>query len=166
MVQSPWEANSHTSSQEIHHPVWNLKVHCHVHKSLLLVPVLSQVHLFCTLPLYFPKIHYGILRFPPKIFCAFLICPLHAPRNKYAPFGIVRQLTDSDSGTLKLVSWMNSGSLKVNHFSYHSSDLLFIRGHLDPEYSFLLFEVMVYGQFKHFALVITSYVCFKSYVKK
>jgi len=33
-----WEANSHSASQEIPHLLWNLKVHCYVHKGLQLTP--------------------------------------------------------------------------------------------------------------------------------
>jgi hypothetical protein len=43
MVQSPWEADGHSSSQEILHLLWNPNVPCHVHNSPPLVPVLSQL---------------------------------------------------------------------------------------------------------------------------
>jgi len=57
MEESPWEANSHSSRQEISHLLWSQKVYYCVYKSLPLVPVLSQkdqVHIF---PTYFSKIH-------------------------------------------------------------------------------------------------------------
>jgi hypothetical protein len=44
MQQSPsWEANSHSASQDIPHLLWNQKFHYCVHKSLPLVPVLSEL---------------------------------------------------------------------------------------------------------------------------
>jgi len=36
MQQSPRKANSHSASQEILHLLWNLKVHYHVHKALVM----------------------------------------------------------------------------------------------------------------------------------
>jgi len=56
-----WEANSHLASEEIPHFLWNLKVHCCVHKSLPLVPVLIHVYSVHTFPPCIPKIHYNIM---------------------------------------------------------------------------------------------------------
>jgi len=64
------EANNHLASQEIP---------CLFHKTLPLVPVLSQMHIVHTLPPCFPKIHSNI-NLPPKFcthFSSFL-CVLHA----------------------------------------------------------------------------------------
>jgi len=93
MDQSPsWEADAHSASQ-ILNLIWNPKVHHHVHKSLLLVPILSQMHLVHTLhpiPLrsiliISPSMYLltGLLLqvFQPK-YCthfSFLSCILHAP---------------------------------------------------------------------------------------
>jgi hypothetical protein len=46
---SPWEANSHSASQEIHRLLWNPKVHCCVHRDPPLVLILihmNSVHAF------------------------------------------------------------------------------------------------------------------------
>jgi len=62
MEQSPsWDANNHSANQEIPHSVWNPKVHYHVHSSLPLVHILSQMHPVHTSPSYFPKIHSNII---------------------------------------------------------------------------------------------------------
>jgi len=58
MEQSPWEANSHSPSQEITRLLWNPKVHYRVHKRLQLVPTQSQMNSIHAFPPYFPKIHY------------------------------------------------------------------------------------------------------------
>jgi hypothetical protein len=60
MEQSPWEANSHSASQEILRLLWNRNVHYSVHKSPPLFPNLSQMSPVHTFPLCFPKIHSNI----------------------------------------------------------------------------------------------------------
>jgi hypothetical protein len=55
------EANSHSASQEIPHLLWYPNVRYRVHKSLPLIPILSQMHSVHTLPPCFPKIHFNII---------------------------------------------------------------------------------------------------------
>jgi hypothetical protein len=62
--QSPWEANSHSASQEIPCLLWNPKVHYHVHNSPPEVSVLTQMQPVHTFPPHFPKIHSNII-LPP-----------------------------------------------------------------------------------------------------
>jgi len=51
-----WEANSHSSSQEITHLLCNPKIQYRVHKISPLVPILSQMNSIHTFPPYFSKI--------------------------------------------------------------------------------------------------------------
>jgi len=87
----PWEVDSHSAKQEITHLLWNPKVHYHVHKSMPLVPLLSQMHPVHTFPSYFPKIHSVIFlpstprffkwslpfRFPDQNFVCIFLSPIH-----------------------------------------------------------------------------------------
>jgi hypothetical protein len=57
MEQSSGEADSHSTSQEIPHLLWNLKVRYRVHNSAPLVPILSQMNPDHTFPPNFPKVH-------------------------------------------------------------------------------------------------------------
>jgi hypothetical protein len=43
-ISSFWEANSHSAIQEIPRLSWNPKVHCLVHKSSPLAPILSHMN--------------------------------------------------------------------------------------------------------------------------
>jgi hypothetical protein len=88
----PWEADSHSSSQEIPRFLWNPNVHYCVHNSPWLVPVLSQINPISTFPPCFSEFHLNItshlrLRLPngllPSGFStknsyAFLISPIRA----------------------------------------------------------------------------------------
>jgi hypothetical protein len=90
--QSPSDANSHSSSQEIIRLLWNTKVHYRVHKNPPLIPILSQVNPVLTSPPYFHKMHSNIMflskpmsskrslpfRFSTNIFYTLLISPIHA----------------------------------------------------------------------------------------
>jgi len=58
---SPQGAYSHSSSQEVSHLLWNPKVYYHVHKSLLLVHILSQMNLIHNVYPISLKIHCNII---------------------------------------------------------------------------------------------------------
>jgi len=74
------------------HLLWNPKVHCCVHKSLPLAPILSHIHPVYTFWPYFAKVYSDIiipcmpslpsgffpLGFPTKLLYACLISPMHA----------------------------------------------------------------------------------------
>jgi hypothetical protein len=59
--QSPWEANSHSASQEFHHFLWNPKFHYCVGKGPPLVPILSHIHPYHTFPPNFRKINFNVI---------------------------------------------------------------------------------------------------------
>jgi len=62
------EKPSHSASQEIPYFLWNLMVHYHVHKILLLALNLSQMTPLHAIPIYFSKIHSNIT-FPSICLC-------------------------------------------------------------------------------------------------
>jgi len=88
-----WEANSQLASQETSLLSWNSKVLYRVHKSPLVVPILSQINPFHTFPSCFYKSHSNIilpstnrsssgpfpLGYTTKILYAFLISSMCTP---------------------------------------------------------------------------------------
>jgi hypothetical protein len=57
-----WEVNSRSTSQDIPWLLWNPKAHYCVHKSLPLVPILSQMNAVHSFPPYFSKINSNIIQ--------------------------------------------------------------------------------------------------------
>jgi hypothetical protein len=65
MELSPsWEAANCAATQELPSVLWNPKVHYRVHKSPLLVPILSQIDPIHIIPSFSFKIHFNIVH-PP-----------------------------------------------------------------------------------------------------
>jgi hypothetical protein len=62
MEQSP-SLECFSSSREIASILWNQKVHYHVHKSPLRVPVLSQISAVCAILPYFSEINFNTIPF-------------------------------------------------------------------------------------------------------
>lgn len=59
MELSAWEAGTCLASQEVPHHSWN--IHCHVHRSLLPVLILSQTNAGHIFRLFFFKIHFNVV---------------------------------------------------------------------------------------------------------
>jgi hypothetical protein len=59
-----WEAGNYTATQEPPSILWNPKFHYCVHKSLPLVPILSQIDPVHTIPSYLPKLYFNTVH-PP-----------------------------------------------------------------------------------------------------
>jgi hypothetical protein len=58
------EAASYAAIQELPRILWNIKVHYRVHKSPLLVPILSQINPIHTIRSYDSKIDFNIIHSP------------------------------------------------------------------------------------------------------
>jgi len=101
MKQSSWEVNSHLAGQETPYLSQNLKVHYHVHKSLPLVPTLSQMYPVNTFPPHFLKIQSNVilpcmptflersfpLRFSDQTFvCNFISHPCYMFHPSHSPW--------------------------------------------------------------------------------
>jgi len=104
MDLSSWEANSHSASREIPRASSTPKIHDLVHKSQLLVPLLSQMDSVCTFPPYFPRVHLrlGLLSglFPSRFWARIL----HALLNSPIPVTCLGHLILIDSVTLIIFS--------------------------------------------------------------
>jgi len=129
MEQSPTlKESNHSYSQEIPRLLYNPKVYYSVHKSPLLVPIISQMHTVHIFPIYFPKIHSNII-FPSthrssKWSLSFTssnqnICISHLVRVTCPTHPIpdlVRRINTIDAGTvcsLFTLDRFNVGSVKV-----------------------------------------------------
>jgi hypothetical protein len=65
-----WKANGSSACKEIPSILCTLKVDCHMHMTLPLVPVQSQMNAVCTLPFCLFKYHF--------IFCRILLISKHS----------------------------------------------------------------------------------------
>jgi hypothetical protein len=60
-LRTPWEGASRSATHEYQNILGNPKVHYHVHNSLPLAHILSQMNPVYTTPFYFSKIHFNII---------------------------------------------------------------------------------------------------------
>ena len=100
MEQSPfWESNRFSASQEIPCILQNLKVHCHIHTSPSLVPILSQIN-----PVYTPL--------PNLTFCGpYIVIYLHNKNQKdalfYSQFILIINLYKFWAGLMLIVRYFS-----------------------------------------------------------
>jgi hypothetical protein len=102
MELSPsWETANCAATQELSNTLWNPKVHCRVHKSLPLVPIINQINPVHITPSYLSKINFNIIHpptfwspkwslsfwlshqyptcIPPLPLSCYMPCPSHPP---------------------------------------------------------------------------------------
>jgi hypothetical protein len=91
-LSPPWEAANCAATQELPSILWNPKVYYRVHKSPLLILILSQIDPVHTIPSYLSKIYFNIVQylrlglpsvlfpsgFPTNILYVFLLYPIRA----------------------------------------------------------------------------------------
>jgi hypothetical protein len=76
------ETASCATTQEFSSILWNLKIHCCVHNSTPLVPILSQMNLVHTTQSYLPKMH---LNSPSTYAYVLLVCETGGKESKAIP---------------------------------------------------------------------------------
>jgi hypothetical protein len=91
--RTSWEANGHSTSREIPHLLWNLKVYYRGHKNQPLIPVLSQMNPVYSLLPDFCKFHSNII-LPSSLRSHF---PLHSVLPSPRPCSSFRNMLDFTS---------------------------------------------------------------------
>jgi hypothetical protein len=111
MEHSPsWETNRSSASQEIPCTLWNLKVHCHVHKHLSPVRIPNQSNPVDACPSHFFKINFTSI-FPsmPNLPSCLFISGLPT-KTLYAPLlSQIRAVCSTHLIILDLITWMIFG---------------------------------------------------------
>jgi hypothetical protein len=145
----PWEATSHSASQEITQLLWNQEVHCNVHKSPPLVPILSQMHPVHTFPPCFPKSHSNIIipsmprnsewSLPFRFSDEYEVCIYHPSHTCYIPLPSQPPWFDHPNN----ISW--SSSLCSLHQPPTTSSLLGSNIHPSTLLSNHIWTVQIYN---------------------